>query len=172
VSRRFASVSRRAALLCALGVLACRVPEGKPGVGSEAPDLVGTTLAGDTVALSSLEGQPVLLNLWATWCAPCRRETPYLQSLHERFESRGLRVVGVTVDTRASRDAVREFMEEFGVGYTILQDPDMVSMDTYMVIGLPATFVIDREGVIRHAVTGPVDEEDREFTDALERVLQ
>jgi peroxiredoxin len=169
---------RSLAALVALGTLgsvalpACAAPEAKPGVGRDAPELVGTTLAGDTLALSSLRGAPVLLNLWATWCAPCRRETPYLQTLHERYRDRGLRVVGVTVDTRGAASAVRDFLDEFGVTYTILEDPDMVSMDRYAVIGLPATFLLDREGVIRHVVTGPVAEGNRSFHDALERLLQ
>jgi cytochrome c biogenesis protein CcmG/thiol:disulfide interchange protein DsbE len=122
--------------------------------------------------LSSFKGEPVLLNLWATWCAPCRRETPYLQTLHERYRERGLRVVGVTVDTRGSASAVRDFLGEFGVTYTILEDPDMVSMDRYAVIGLPATFLVDREGVIRHVIVGPVAEGNRAFEAALEGILQ
>jgi peroxiredoxin len=164
--------SAAVALLGTLALTACAAPDAKPGVGRAAPDLVGTTLAGDTVALSSFRGEPVLLNLWATWCAPCRRETPYLQTLHDRYGKQGLRVVGVTVDTRGAASAVRAFLDEFGVTYTILEDPDMVSMDRYAVIGLPATFVLDREGIIRHAVIGPVAEGDRKFEGALEKVLQ
>ena len=150
-----------------------RVAGPTPGlrVGTRAPELLTTSLAGDTVALSSFEGAPVLLNLWATWCAPCRRETPYLQTLHERYAGQGLRVVGVTVDTRGAASAVRDFIGEFGVTYTILSDPDMVSMDRYAVIGLPATFLLDRGGVIRHMVTGPVAEGDARFEAALQAVL-
>ena len=159
-------------LAAVLAVLACAAPAGKPGVGAHAPELEATSLSGEPVALSSFEGEPVLLNLWATWCAPCRRETPYLQTLHERYRDRGLRVVGVTVDTRGSADAVREFLDEFGVTYTILADPDMVSMDRYAVIGLPATFLLDRAGVIRHVVVGPVAEGDAAFDAALAAVLQ
>ena len=166
------SLLRGALLAGALALVACGAPAGKPGVGAQAPELVAASLSGEPVALSSFEGEPVLLNLWATWCAPCRRETPYLQTLHERYRDRGLRVVGVTVDTRGSADAVREFLDEFGVTYTILADPDMVSMDLYAVIGLPATFLLDRAGVIRHVVVGPVAEGDTAFDAALEAVLQ
>jgi cytochrome c biogenesis protein CcmG/thiol:disulfide interchange protein DsbE len=164
---------RAAAILIslALTLVACASPDAKPGVGIEAPELVGTTLAGDTVALSSFRGEPLLINLWATWCAPCRRETPYLQTLHERYREQGLRVVGVTVDTRGAASAVRDFVDEFGVTYTILEDPDMISMDRYAVIGLPATFLVDREGVIRHVVTGPVAEGSRDFVAALRKLL-
>jgi cytochrome c biogenesis protein CcmG, thiol:disulfide interchange protein DsbE len=159
-------------LSLALTLVGCASPEARPGVGREAPELVGTTLAGDTVALSSFRGEPVLINLWATWCAPCRRETPYLQTLHERYRGQGLRVVGVTVDTRGAASAVRDFLDEFGVTYTILEDPDMVSMDRYAVIGLPATFLVDREGVIRYVVTGPVADGNRDFDAALRQLLE
>jgi peroxiredoxin len=84
----------------------------------------------------------------------------------------GLRVVGVTVDTRGAASAVRDFIGEFGVTYTILADPDMVSMDRYAVIGLPATFLLDKGGVIRHVVVGPVAEGDARFEAALRAVLQ
>ncbi|MSR35936.1 MAG: TlpA family protein disulfide reductase [Gemmatimonadetes bacterium] len=164
---------RHAAVALGLtALLACKAPAARTGIGAAAPELSGTTLTGDTVALSSFRGEPVLLNLWATWCAPCRRETPYLQTLHERYGREGLRVVGVTVDTRGSASDVRAFIDEFGVTYTILHDPDMVSMDRLSVLGLPATFLVDRDGVIRHVVTGPLVEGDRAFDAALRAVLE
>ena len=165
-------MTRAIVLASVLAAVACARPNPKPDVGADAPELVATSLAGDTVALSSFEGAPVLLNLWATWCAPCRRETPYLQSLHERYADQGLRVVGVTVDTRGAASAVRDFIGEFGVTYTILSDPDMTSMDRYAVIGLPATFLLDKGGVIRHVSIGPVAEGDARFEAALRSVLQ
>ena len=166
------TVLRHARLVGLALVLGCAVPSGPPRVGSAAPDLVATTLAGDTLALSSLRGQPVLVNLWATWCAPCRRETPYLQTLHETYAARGLRVVGITVDTRNSESQILSFVDEFGVTYTILRDPDMTSMDRYAVLGLPATFLLDRDGTIRHFVSGPVAAGDAAFEAALARVLE
>lgn len=165
-------IPRCALPLAAVALVGCSAAEGPPRAGAPAPELVATSLTGDTVAVTSFEGQPVLLNLWATWCAPCRRETPYLQTLHERYLDQGLRVVGVTVDARGSEAAVRDFVSEFGVTYTILADPDMISMDRYAVIGLPATFLLDREGIIRHVVTGPVAEGDAAFEAALRRVLE
>lgn len=157
------------ALAAALG---CAAPERPGQVGSRAPELVTTSLDGDTVTLSSLRGQPVLLNLWATWCHPCRRETPLLQALHEEYEGRGLRVVGVSVDNRGATEAIDEFIAEFDVTYTILRDPDMVSMDRYAVIGLPGTFLIDRDGVVRWTVSGPIAEGDPRLAAALAEVLQ
>ena len=159
----------------ALGLLAavgCAPSDAPAGVGMSAPDVTALTLAGDTVALSSFRGEPLLLNLWATWCVPCRRETPYLQALHRRWSEAGLRVVGISLDQRGFGREVRKFIDEFGVTYTVLRDPDMVVSDRYAVAGLPATFLIERTGTIRHAVLGPLEEGDRKFEAALREILE
>lgn len=147
------------------------VGSGPPQLGEPAPAFEGASLEGETLSLEELRGEPVLLNLWATWCTPCRTETPYLQSLHERYRAEGLRVVGVTVDHNGSIGQIETFLEEYGVTYDILHDPRMGSMDTFSVWGLPATYLIDRDGRIRFIRMGPVDEGDREFEAALEAVL-
>jgi peroxiredoxin len=135
--------------------------------GSPAPAFLAVNLAGDTVSLESLRSGPVLLNLWATWCVPCRKETPFLQTVHEQYVSRGLQVVGVSTDTRAALADVQDFLDEFGVTYRILHDPDARSMDLFSAIGLPATYLIGTDGVILWAHLGPVDEDDRDFERAL-----
>ena len=144
---------------------------GRPAVGGKAPAFRAPTFTGDTLALEDLRGRPVLLNVWATWCGPCRFETPFLESLHREHGSRGLQVVGISVDQRGSEEAVRTFLEEHGVTYRVLRDPRMRAMDTFSVLGLPATFLIDDAGVIRFMRMGPVHEDDREFMNALEEVL-
>jgi len=128
-------------------------------------------LAGDTLALSSLRGSVVLVNLWATWCAPCKAETPYLQSLWEEHAADGLRIVGISMDTRDAADLVNRFVEEFGVTYDILHDGQMRGMDMYQVLGLPATFLLDRDGVLRWMRYGPILEGDPDFLAALEATL-
>lgn len=168
-----ARVTRRLLLLALLS-LACgrEPPPGVVAVGRSAPEFQALSLEGDTVSLASLRGGPVLLNLWATWCAPCRRETPFLQSVHERFHPRGLQVVGVSMDTRAALRDVQEFVDEFGVTYRVLHDPDGRSMDLFSVIGLPASYLIDHEGTVLWSRVGEVREDDRHFEEALEQALQ
>jgi cytochrome c biogenesis protein CcmG/thiol:disulfide interchange protein DsbE len=156
----------------AVASTACAPPDRPAGVGMSAPDVSALTLEGDTVLLSSFRGEPILLNLWATWCLPCRREAPYLQELAESLGGEGLRVVGLSLDRAGFEPEIRDFVEEFGVSYTVLRDPDMVSMDRYPVAGLPATFLVDREGTIRHAVAGPVAEGNRAFEAALREILE
>lgn len=143
-----------------------------PRIGQVAPPYPAVTLDGDSVALQDFRGRTVLLNLWATWCAPCREETPFLQSVFEEHRERGLEIVGISLDSRDQQTAVADFVEEYGVTYSILWDPGMRGMDRYQVLGLPATFLLDEEGVIRWMRYGPVDESDRDFLDALESVLE
>lgn len=160
------------ALLAVLAAAACVPADARgPRIGAPATEYPATTLEGDTVTLASLRGHVVLLNLWATWCAPCRTETPYLQSLHREHAGRGLRIVGISLDAGDALERIRAFVAEYGVTYTILHDPRMKGMELYQVIGLPATFLIDREGVLRWMRYGPIVEGDREFLEALDDAL-
>lgn len=162
------------ALLVAMGFASgCFLDDGReiPRVGRPAIEYPAATLDGDTVTLGSLRGNVVLLNLWATWCVPCREETPYLESLYEDHSDEGLRIVGISLDAGDASDQVRTFVEEYGVTYTILHDPQMRGMELYQVPGLPATFLIDREGVLRWLRYGPILEGDTDFTGTLEALL-
>ena len=144
-----------------------------PRTGNAAPDFEAVMLDGDeSMSLADFRGQPVLINLWATWCAPCRFETPYLQSVYEEYQDRGLRVAGISVDSRASLEAVQAFLADNGVTYDILLDPDMVSTDVFAAIGLPASFLVDAEGMIVFNRLGPILEDDPEFLAALESALK
>ncbi len=161
-------------VLAALLVAACAAPDRPqpPRVGEPAPPYTAVTLEGDTVTLESFRGKTVLLNLWATWCAPCRQETPFLQELYEEHRDRGFEIVGISMDTRDQKGAVGDFVEEYGVTYPILWDPQMRGMDRYQVLGLPATFLLDSAGVIRWMQYGPVGETDDKFLMAVEALLE
>jgi thiol-disulfide isomerase/thioredoxin len=133
--------------------------------------VAGATLAGDSLALSDLRGGPVLVNLWATWCPPCREEMPYLQSLHDRFSPLGLRTVAISVDDRSARAQVSSFIADVGVEFDVLLDPRGRSMDVFQVFGLPATFLVDANGVIRLFRIGPVVPADTTFVRGLEALV-
>ena len=151
---------------------ACGGESVQPGaVGGVLPDveIIGLS-SGEVSSLADIEG-PAVVNLWATWCAPCRAETPYLQSVFEEYRDDGFEIVGISMDTGDAADQVAMFVDEYQVGYTILHDPKMVGMELYQVLGLPATFLIDREGVLRWMRYGPIPEDDPDFLKALEDVL-
>jgi len=162
----------RGALLM-LVVSACTVDDtaAPPKLGAVIPGYTASTLEGDSISLSSLRGEVVLLNLWATWCAPCRKETPFLQELFEQRKADGLHLVGVSLDSGAAVEQVKKFVQDYGVTYTILHDPENRAMELYRVLGLPATFLVDREGVLRWMRYGPVGETDQDFLSALEDAL-
>ena len=155
-------------------VSAC-VPDGMrpPQVGDAAPEFQAVSLEDDrTVSLADYAGRTILINLWATWCVPCRLETPYLQSVYEENQDRGLMIVGVSVDSPSALDSVKDFLGEMGVTYDILLDPGMVSTDAFLPIGYPASYLIDGEGVIRFTRLGPIAEGDPEFLEALDQTLE
>lgn len=158
-------------LLCMAG---CKQPATRPvvAVGAVAPAYSATRLDGGPVSLAQLKGKVVLLNVWATWCAPCRDEIPYLQSLYIAHAAKGFEVVGVSVDARGSEKSVASFRDEFGMTYPIWLDPDERVQTLYLALGVPATYLIDRSGVMRWKHLGTVRASDSTFTRALAASLQ
>ena len=162
---------RRLALLV-LTAAACRadaVP--RVEIGEPAPRYAATTLAGDSASTAALKGKVVLLNVWATWCAPCRDEIPYLESLYQRHRGQGLEIVGVSVDARGQESAIREFAQEFRMTYPIWRDPDERVQSTFLALGVPASYLIDRNGVLRWKHLGTIRASDTTFTQALSAAL-
>lgn len=130
------------------------------GVGSPAPEVELEDLYGKTVRLSGLRGKPVLVNFWATWCAPCRIEMPLIQAKYIEYkETRGLVVLGVNVQEDAGIDAVRQFVSELNLTFPVLLDGDGRAESAYNVVGLPTTFFVDRRGVIRALRIGAMSEQ-------------
>lgn len=140
--------------------------------GDPAPAFTAISLEDESrVSLSDYLGEALLVNLWATWCHPCRTETPYLQSLHERYRDRGLHILGVSVDLSADSLAVVRFVEEFGVEYDIALDPEATSRDLFLARGLPTSVLIDRTGAVAFSWIGPIPEGEPAFIEGLEAVL-
>ncbi len=135
-------------------------PEGERPAAREgrlAPDFVLPTLDGGTVRLSDFRGRWVLLNFWASWCGPCRAETPELQLRAEREAASGLAVIGVNL--QETDEAARRFAAEFAVSYPIALDREGSVAQGYGVAALPVTFVIDPEGRIAAIERGQVTAE-------------
>jgi cytochrome c biogenesis protein CcmG, thiol:disulfide interchange protein DsbE len=140
-------------------------------IGLPAPAYVSQTLSGDSVSLASLKDKVVLLNVWATWCHPCRTEIPELRDIHARYKDKGLELVGVSVDAEGNDEGIREFMKEFDMQYPVWRDPGERVSTQFLVIGVPATFLIDRKGILRWRKTGPIMPNDTSLTNAIERAL-
>jgi cytochrome c biogenesis protein CcmG/thiol:disulfide interchange protein DsbE len=134
-------------------------------VGARAPQFHAVNLAtGDSITLDAYRGQVVLLNVWATWCEPCRVEMPSLQRLHEKIGGEGLKVVTVSVD-EADSGVVKAFQREYGLTFIMLQDRSRAIERIYQTTGVPESFIINREGRIVKKVIGahpwdsPADQE-------------
>lgn len=152
-------------------VCACAAPGPGTTVGAAAPAYTTRALSGDSVSLAALRGKVVLLNVWATWCHPCREEIPQLQALHERHAQAGLAVVGVSVDAAGMDDGIRDFAREFKMTYPLWLDPDERISTQFLTIGVPSSFLIDRTGVIRWRKTGAIKDGDPELADAIAKAL-
>lgn len=138
-----------------------RVPEAagadrlpSPREGFPAPEVALPTLEGEQVSLSSYKGNVVILNLWASWCAPCRAEMPVLQKLYEANRERGLVVLAVNSTVQDSALEAQNFVNEMGLTLTVLLDMDGSVSRRYLLQALPSTFIIDRGGIIHSVIIG------------------
>jgi peroxiredoxin len=130
-----------------------------PREGFPAPEFTLETLSDGQVSLSDFKGQVVVVNLWATWCPPCRAEMPALQSTYEQNRERGLVVLGVNITAQDSQAAVIEFVQDFNLTFPILLDTTGTVGRTYLMRAFPTTFFVDRGGVIRRVIVGgPISE--------------
>jgi peroxiredoxin len=130
----------------------------KAEVGRAGPDFLLERPGGGTLRLSDLQGRPVLLNFWASWCFPCRAEIPELVAAYERYKARGLVIVGVNL--QEADDIVLDFADEFGMTFPIVIDRDGELGDSWRlggpIRGIPTTYFIDATGVIRDQYYGPL----------------
>lgn len=125
-----------------------------PREGFAAPDFELALLDGGAVRLSDLRGQIVVLNVWASWCPPCRAEMPALQRLHAQRAAQGVVVLALNSTVQDTEADARAFAAELALTFPIALDPSGEATRAYQVRALPSTFFIDRQGIIRLVVIG------------------
>lgn len=148
-------------------------------VGTQAPAFTATDMEGRPVSLDDLRGQVVLLNVWATWCGPCRDEMPSMERLHRELGPRGLKIVAVSVDAAPGAATPRgqpggdvaDFARQLGLTFTIWHDPAGDIQRTYRTTGVPESFIIGRDGVIQKKVIGATEWDEGSHPDLLRRLL-
>ncbi len=149
--RRFFLLS---ALLAVALNFACYSRSRPNRIGAMAPDF--TLQDSDRkVILSQFRGQVVLLNFWATWCPPCEAELPSLISMQDRMRSKGVMVLGVSIDVDS--DAYHRFLIQRNVNFLTVRDPEQRISSMYGTSGWPETYIIDRHGVLLRKIVGPTN---------------
>src|SRR6266404_5700181 len=163
--------------LAAVGLAGCKQQSASPPLpvqeaviaagqlGSRLPDFSMKDLQGREISSADLRGKVVLIDFWATWCQPCKREMPGYQQLLDRYGSRGFAVIGFKFDTMADTEDPLQFAKKIGVRYPLAVAPDDLKQKFGGIEGLPTTMLYDRQGTLRKKVIG------FEYTDAFESAL-
>lgn len=135
-----------------MGIQLFNQNQGRPMPGDRAPQFALTTYDGESISLSDLEGQIVVLNLWASWCGPCHDEADDFQAIHEDYQAQGVVVIGVNwldIDSEAL-----EFVDQYSLTYPNAPDMGERVYEAYNVQGMPETFIIGRDGIVLDTLIG------------------
>lgn len=136
-------------------------------IGDQAPNFILNDMNGEKIELESLRGQGVFLNFWGTYCPPCEKEMPYMESQYQVYKDQGIEIVAVNVDEPEL--SVKKFVERVGgLSFPVVIDRGGNVLDAYNVSPLPTTFLIDKDGVIVDVITGGMTEEN--IADYLESI--
>jgi cytochrome c biogenesis protein CcmG, thiol:disulfide interchange protein DsbE len=177
------TVRKQLAVACAVLAIAAAIAYGATQylrkelfpvqVGSKAPEFKAFTL--DSVPreqkLSDYRGQVLMINVWATWCLPCRVEMPSIEALNKSYAQKGLKIVAVSIDDPGTDAAIRAFVKQYGLTFEVLHDPKGLITDLYDVMGYPETFIVGKDGVIRTRRMSATDWNSPEARALMDRLL-
>jgi cytochrome c biogenesis protein CcmG, thiol:disulfide interchange protein DsbE len=142
-------------------------------IGTKAPDFKAFTL--DSIPrekrLSDYRGKVLMINVWATWCLPCRVEMPSIEALNKAYASKGLKIVAVSIDDPGMDPAIRAFVKQYGLTFEVLHDPKNTIADLYDVTGYPETFILGKDGIIRKKLMSATDWNSPEARALVDRLL-
>lgn len=160
---------RRASVLLVLTLLftGCYGGSRPPHIGSAAPEFIVQD-SDRKVDLRDFQGKILVLNFWATWCAPCVEEMPSLVQLQQRLQAKGVTVVGISIDVDG--DAYHRFLTNYKIDFLTVRDASHKSSDLYGTFKYPETYIIDRKGIVRRKFIGAVDWSQPEIVDFLTKL--
>jgi len=147
-------LSLPAALLLTVLTAGCYTGSRPPHVGTPAKEF-SVQDSDHQVSLTQFRGQVVILNFWATWCPPCDQELPSLMDMQDRMRGRGVVVVGVSIDVDG--DAYHRYLKQRNVNFVTVRDPEQKIAGMYGTSGWPESYIIDRQGVLRRKIVGPIN---------------
>lgn len=135
----------------------------RPGFqkGDTPPDFELSTLSGETVKLSDYKGKKVILNFWASWCAPCKAEMPHMESYYKKNKDKdNVEIIAVNLTKQETKglEGIEDFIDTYGLTFPIPLDNDGKIMDMYKVLMIPTTYLINTDGTIAHKLIAPMDE--------------
>lgn len=114
----------------------------------KAPDFTVKSLSGKNIKLSELRGHVVVINFWATWCTPCKKELPFFNQLYGKYKSLGLEILGVNIDKKSSE--AEGMSSALGLTFPVLLDPDGKVSGLYRIRSMPTTYLVAKDGTVRH----------------------
>jgi peroxiredoxin len=135
-----------------------------------APDFTLKSISNNNIKLSEQAGNVVLLNFWASWCAPCRKEMPLLNDLHNKYKALGFSVIGVNVEQET--DLAKSFISSYPVDFPVLLDDSNKASKLYDVSAMPTTVIIDRNGVVRHLHKGYQAGDEKAYQKMVKQLLR
>lgn len=141
-----------------------------PQEGFLAPQFALSDLSGKMVSLQDLRGKVVLLNFWATWCGPCKREIPSLERLYQKRRDKGFVILAVNTE-RTSASTVSSFTEKYGMSFPILLNPQADVANNYWIRAIPTSFLLDKKGVIRWKIVGGREWDDSGVLNRVDQLL-
>ena len=166
MKRRYSWRSAVALVLLAASAIASAA---SPVIGGPAPDFTLKSDSGRNLKLSELRGQVVMLNFWATWCAPCREEMPLLNQLYEQYRKVGFTLLAVNIDDEPAK--ARAMARKLGVSFPVLFDTDKRVSRLYDVAAMPSTLLIDRDGKLRYVHRGYVAGVEKKYQSQIRELL-
>src|SRR5881409_2431146 len=171
--RLIVSLGGLAILALAFGVVWLQSAKYEPlVVGMTAPDFRLPDMAGKSQRLSDYRGKVVFLNFWATWCKPCKEEMPSMQMMWENFKTEDFVILAVSMDRVTTKKDIPSFIESMRLTFPVLTDSWGQTDKRYKLMGVPETYIIDQDGVLREKVIGPRDWTRRESIETIVRLLQ
>ncbi len=146
-------------------------PALSPMDGKPLPNLTFTAMDGRKVSLASYKGKVLFVNLWATWCAPCREEMPSMQKLYEQMKGENFEMIAISIDKDGMK-AVAPFVKELGLTFPVLLDVEQQAAGPFHITGVPETFLVSPEGTILHHLVGPANWDRPEIANALKALAR
>lgn len=157
-------VSLLLALIAATGTVTAKEMSGK------AKDFTLPSRSGENVRLAELQGEVVLVNFWASWCGPCRKELPKLEEMHQKYKDLGVTILGINIDE--TRELSQKLLKDVEVNFPVLYDHDSEVAEPYNIQAMPSTFIIDKSGNFRYLHLGYQDGYELAYEEQIKKLMR